>query len=69
MSDWQHAVKPVTQAPGIFHDDGIHLDFHDPSGGRIAKDIFDTPRVTHTAGDGKPEAGKHPVVLLHLVES
>ena len=69
MPDWQHAVEPFTQAPEIFHDDGIRLDFHDPLGGKIAKDIFDIPRVTHTAGDGKPEAGEHPVVLLHLVES
>jgi hypothetical protein len=69
LPDWQHAAEPVTQEPDIFHNDGTRLDFHDPLGGKIAKDIFDIPRVTHTAGDGKPEAGEHPVVLLHLVES
>ena len=69
MPDWQYALELITQEPDIFHDDGIRLDFHDPLGGKIAKDIFDIPRVTHTAGDGKPEAGEHPVVLLHLVES
>src|SRR5512140_3181820 len=69
LPDWQHAAEPFTQEPDIFHGDGTRLDFHDPLGGKIAKDIFDIPRVTHTAGDGKPETGEHPVVLLHLVES
>jgi len=69
LPDWQHAVEPFTQDPEIFHDDGIRLDFHDPLRGKIAKDIFDIPRVTHAAGDGKPETGEHPVVLLQLEES
>lgn len=69
MPDWQYALELFTQEPDIFHDDGIRLDFHDPLGGKIAKDIFDIPRVIHTAGDRKPEAGEQPVVLLHLVES
>jgi len=69
LSDRQHAVEPLTQELDIFHDDGTRFDFHDPLGGKIAKDIFDVPRVTHAAGDGKQESGEHPVVLLHLVES
>ncbi|HEX9850037.1 hypothetical protein [Candidatus Deferrimicrobium sp.] len=69
MPDGQHAAEPIPQGPDIFHDDGIRLDFHDPLGGKIAKDIFDIPRVTKTAGDGKPEAGEHLVMMLHLVES
>jgi hypothetical protein len=69
LPDWQHAAEPFSQEPDIFHDDGTRLDFHDPFGGKIAEDIFDIPRVTHTAGDRKPEAGEHPVMLLHLVES
>jgi hypothetical protein len=56
----QHAAEPIPQGPDIFHDDGIRVDFHD---------IFDIPRVTKTAGDGKPEAGEHPVMMLHLEES
>jgi len=68
LPDWKHALELLTQEPEIFHDDGIRLDFHDPLGGKIAKDIFDIPRVIHAARDGKPEAGEHPVVLLHLVE-
>jgi len=68
LPDWQHALELLAQESEIFHDDGIRLDFHDPLGGKIAKDIFDVPRVTHTPGDGKPEACEHPVVLLHLEE-
>jgi len=52
--------------PEIFHDDGIRPRFSRPLARQIAKDIFDIPRVTHAAGDGKPETGEHPVVLLQL---
>jgi len=69
LPDWQHAAEPFSQEPDIFHEDGTRLDFHDPLGGEIAKDIFDIPRITHAAGDGEPEACKHPVVFLHLVEN
>jgi hypothetical protein len=69
LPDGQHAAESVTQKPDIFYDNGIRLDFHNPLGGEIAKDIFDIPRVTHAAGDGKPEVGEHPVMLLHLVEN
>jgi hypothetical protein len=54
LPDRQHAAEPISQEPDIFHDDGTCLDFHDTLGGKIAKDIFDIPRVTYTAGDGKP---------------
>jgi hypothetical protein len=54
LPDWQHAAEPFTQGPDIFHDDGTRLDFHDPLGGKIAKDIFDIPRVTHTTGEDPP---------------
>jgi hypothetical protein len=66
---WQHAAKTIPQGTEISHDDGPHLNFHDPLGSKIAKDIFNIPRVTHAAGDGEKEAGEHPVVLLHLVEN
>ena len=68
LPDREHAAKPISQDPDILHDDGARLDFHNPLGGKIAKDIFDIPRVAHAAGDGKPQAGEHPVVFLHLVE-
>jgi len=53
LPDWQHGAESVTREPDIFYDNGIRLDFHNPLEGEIAKDIFDIPRVTHAAGDGK----------------
>ena len=40
LPNWEHVAEPVTQEPVIFYDDGIRLDFYDPQGGEIAKDIF-----------------------------
>jgi len=44
-----YAAEPFSQEPDIIHYDGTRLDFHDPLGGKIAKNTFYTPRVTHTA--------------------
>jgi len=45
----QDAAEPFSQESGIFHYDGTRLDFHDPLGGKITKNAFYVPRVTHTA--------------------